>query len=148
MKGIVSFLLAAVMVFGVAGCSEDEVKITSNDPPNPDVVIPYSAPSNIAESIAFEDVTAVLGATPKFEGYIRNVGSVTSEIFEVKFNLTAGDVAVQDTQLATLTATILDPGMRTKFSGTPAPAGLTQVTLTYWGVDGTKTTPKYTMSVQ
>lgn len=148
MKGFGFFLLAAVMVIGAAGCSDDEVKITSNDPPNPDVVIPYSAPSNNASAIAFEEVTAHLGADPIFTGYIRNVGKKTTESFEVHFNLTVGDLAVQDDAQADMTATILDPGMRTKFEGTPDPDGHTPVTLTYWGMDGTKMTQKYSISIQ
>lgn len=148
MKGIGFFLLAAMLVFGAAGCSEDETTIVSNDPPNPDVVNPYSASSNTANSIAFEDVSAVLGATPLFEGYIRNVGSVKSEIFEVHFKLTSGDIAVQNDSMAALTATILEPGQRTRFESALSPAGKKQVTLTYWGMDGTKKTPEYTMEVQ
>lgn len=153
MKCVRLFLLAAVIVFGAAGCSEDEVKTTSNDPLYPDVVTTYQAPSTNADAIAFEDVTATLGDTKlaipaKFTGYIRNVGEVTTKSFEVKYNLTDGDTAIQNTSSAALTATILEPGMKTEFSGALAPAGRKQVTLTYWGVDGKKTTQKYTMTVQ
>lgn len=147
MKGIGFFLLAAVLVFGAAGCSEDETTVVSNDPPNPDVVKPYSASSNRANTIAFEDVSAVLGGTPLFEGYIRNVGSVKSEIFEVHFKLTSGDTAIQSDSTAALTASVLEPGMRTRFESSLSPAGLKQVTLTYWGMDGTKKTEEYTMEV-
>jgi hypothetical protein len=148
MKGTGLFLLVAAMVFAAAGCGEDEVATTSNDPLYPDVVTTYHAPSNDADNIGFEEVTAQLGTVKKIQGYIRNVGSETSETFEVHFKLSAGDIAVQDDTTASLTANILDPGMRTSFEGSLSPGTFTQVTLTYWGTDGPRTTQEFTLSVQ
>lgn len=148
MKGFGLFLLVAVMVFGAAGCGEDEVATTSNDPLYPDAVTTYHAPSNDADDIAFEEVTAQLGTINTFTGYIRNVGSTTSETFEVHYKLSVGDIAIQDDSAASMTASILEPGMRTAFEGSLTPGTYTSVTLTYWGVDGTRTTQEYTLTAQ